>query len=133
MRPNNYETTNKRIIIENIKKLNKKFTTKDLYNIINENDEKVGMTTIYRELEYLLKCNQIIKLNTNDTTALYQFVKHCDNENCILLNCTKCNQIHHIDCDMVSKLNKHIKNEHDFEVNNKNLIINGICTKCKEK
>ena len=133
MRPSNYETTNKRIIIDTIKKLNKKFTIKEIYNIINASEEKVGMTTIYREIDYLIKNEQIIKMNTNDNTTVYQYIDVCDNGNCILLNCIKCNQMHHIDCNMFNKLNKHIKSEHDFEISNKNFIINGLCNKCKEK
>lgn len=133
MRPSNYETTNKKLIVDTIKKIDKKFTVKDIYNLINKKEEKVGMTTIYRELDFLLKSSQIIKINTNDNTAVYQFIKHCDNGNCILLNCTLCNKIHHVDCNMLNKLNIHIKNEHHFKINNKNIVINGLCNNCMEE
>ena len=50
----NYNTRQKNIIKDSIKSINSEFTIKELKEYLDNNDIKVGLTTIYREIEALV-------------------------------------------------------------------------------
>ena len=125
----NYNTKQKEIVLDAIKHQKKEFNSKDIYLFLNK---KVGLTTIYRKIDVLLKENKIIKTTNVDNTTYYQYKEECCNENHFYLKCKKCGSLIHIDCDCINDLNMHIKNNHNFILDKENIIINGTCKKCSE-
>ena len=74
----NYNTKQKEIVLDAIKHQKKEFNSKDIYLFLNK---KVGLTTIYRKIDDLLKENKIIKITNVDNTTYYQYKEECCNEN----------------------------------------------------
>ena len=124
----NYETKQKETIIEAIKKKNKSFMVKDLYDTLNG---KVGLTTIYRLLQKLEDEGLITKEVGKDNKTKYEYLEKCEEENHFYLKCDKCGTLTHVDCDCINELSSHISKEHNFKLNKENIIIKGICSKCK--
>ena len=65
--------------------------------------------------------------------AVYQYVEqghHCDEH--LHLKCVKCGCIIHLECDFMREIAEHIKKDHGFELQCKNSIIYGMCSKCQE-
>ena len=124
----NYETKQKETIIEAIKKQNKSFMVKDLYDTLNG---KVGLTTIYRLLQKLEDEGLITKEVGKDNKTKYEYLEKCEEENHFYLKCDKCGTLTHVDCDCINELSSHISKEHNFKLNKENIIIKGICSKCK--
>ena len=106
-----YNTKQKDLILDLIKKKQTSFTIKDIYNELNK---KVGLTTIYRFIEKLEKDNLIIKEINEDNITYYQYLEKCEHNNHFYLKCEKCKNVIHIDCDCINELHNHIKNEHKF-------------------
>lgn len=127
MRSDNYTTKQKDLILDIIKKKNKEFTIKEIYN---ELDKKVGLTTIYRLVDKLVDNNTLNKYIGKDNTTYYQYLESCEHENHFYLKCTNCGEMIHIDCDCISELSNHIYNDHKFKLNREHIIINGTCEKC---
>ncbi len=123
----NYETKQKETIIEAIKKQNKSFMVKDLYDTLNG---KVGLTTIYRLLQKLEDEGLITKEVGKDNKTKYEYLEKCEEENHFYLKCDKCGTLTHVDCDCINELSSHISKEHNFKLNKENIIIKGICSKC---
>ena len=124
-----YNTKQKNIIIDIIKKQEKPFTIKDIYELLNS---KVGLTTIYRLVDKLVSENIVNKEIDKDNITYYQYLNECNEENHFYLKCESCGDLVHIDCDCIKELSSHILKEHDFSLNKKHIIIDGICSKCKE-
>ena len=124
----NYETKQKETIIEARKKQNKSFMVKDLYDTLNG---KVGLTTIYRLLQKLEDEGLITKEVGKDNKTKYEYLEKCEEENHFYLKCDKCGTLTHVDCDCINELSSHISKEHNFKLNKENIIIKGICSKCK--
>ena len=125
-----YNTKQKKILLEKIKSLNYDFMIKDLYKELNE---QVGLTTIYRFIDKLVEENQLRKYIGKDNNAYYQYLEECEKENHFYLKCDICNKRIHIDCDCITDLISHIGKKHQFLPNNKNIVIEGICKKCRKK
>ena len=126
-RNSNYNTKQKELIRDIIKKQNKEFTIKDIYDDIKGS---VGLTTVYRLVDKLVIDGVLNKTISSDNIAYYQYLEKCDNENHFYLRCDKCGDMIHVDCDCIEELSDHIKNEHKFRLNREKVIINGICNKC---
>ncbi len=125
-----YNTKQKEIILNTIKKQKHAFTVKDIYNEINT---KTGLTTIYRLVDKLVEEKQLNKFISDDNTTYYQYLEKCDQKNHFYLKCDKCKDIFHIDCDCINELSNHIINNHKFKLNKENIIIKGICDKCQKE
>lgn len=125
-----YKTSNKTLLMNYIKNIDKSFSVKDLYNIIKSNDINIGLTTIYRYLDELTNKKILKKYYDEKNTALYQYLNECEKTNHFYLKCNHCGELIHIDCDCILELHNHIYNEHKFITDDKNIIINGLCSKC---
>ena len=124
-----YSTKQKDLILNVIKLKKKQFTIKDIYNEL----EGVGLTTVYRLVDKLVEEKLINKTIDNDNTTYYEYLGKCDHDNHFYLKCENCKKLEHVDCDCINELYEHISKEHDFTINKENIIINGICKKCKER
>lgn len=131
MSRSNYQTTNKKKILDYIKKQDSSFTTKSLYQEMKKEKEDVGLTTIYRFLEELEKQEQIKKYYNSKNIAYYQYLDPCSHENHFYLKCSECGNLIHIDCDCIIDLEKHIQKKHHFKMDNKNIVITGYCSNCR--
>lgn len=125
-----YNTKQKEIIFEIIKKQKKEFTIKDIYN---ELKDKTGLTTIYRLVDKLVDDKILSKTISNDNITYYNYLGECREENHIYLKCDICGLMEHIDCEYIGDLYNHILIEHKFKTNKDHIIINGICSKCERE
>ena len=124
----NYNTKQKDEILDTIKKMDKAFLIKELYVKLNE---KVGLTTIYRFIDKMVENEELYKYIGEDNNTYYQYLEKCDCNNHFYLKCINCGNMIHVDCDCIKELSNHITKEHNFIPNKENIIINGICSKCK--
>lgn len=122
-----YNTKQKDIILEIIKKQKKEFTIKDIYELVKDD---TGLTTIYRLVDKLVSDGRL-KQSIKDNITYYQYLEECNNHNHFYLKCDKCGSIIHVDCDCINDLSDHILKEHNFKSNNDNIIINGLCNRCR--
>ena len=129
LRSESYKTKQKDLIINIIKNYNHEFTIKDIYN---ELKNEVGLTTIYRLVDKLIKDNVLNKYISKNNVTFYQCLEKCENENHFYLKCDKCGNLIHIDCDCINELSNHIIYEHKFKLNKECIIINGVCCKCSK-
>jgi Fur family ferric uptake transcriptional regulator len=130
MKRDNYNTLQKDLMLEKIKSINREFTIKELYELLGG---KVGLTTIYRFVDKLVKDNRLDKNIGSDNTCYYEYLEECDCSNHFYLKCEDCGCMIHIHCDCISELVSHISIDHNFIPNREHIIINGLCSNCKER
>lgn len=128
MERSHYHTKQKQLLLDIIQEFSCEFTVKELYQRTNG----VGLTTIYRYVESLEKEGKIKKM-INNGIVTYQYLEKCEKDNHFYLKCNHCGFMIHIDCDCINELSQHIENKHSFQINKEQLIIPGICKKCREK
>ena len=125
----NYNTKQKESLLEYIRTLNKDFDAKDIYEGMNK---EVGLTTIYRYLDSLVE-EHLLEKDTYNKKVKYRYLEECKCENHFYLKCRKCNRLFHIDCDCLNDLYEEIKNEHNFMIDHRNIVLSGLCSKCSEE
>ena len=124
-----YNTKQKDLVLKEVMN-HKEFTINEIYEKLNK---EVGLTTIYRKIDDLIKEGKINKSIGKDNIAHYQYLEECKEENHFYLKCEQCGDITHVDCDCIKELSEHIIGKHKFKLNKEKIIINGICEKCSKK
>lgn len=122
-----YNTKQKELILNIIKKQKSEFTVKDIHK---ELKDKTGLTTIYRVVDKLVEDKKIRKTISDNNITYYNYLGDCNCSNHIYLKCDKCGEMEHIDCECIKDLTNHIFVEHNFKTSNEHIIINGFCNKC---
>ncbi len=124
-----YNTKQKDLIMNIIKKKKNTFTVKDIYEEVKDS---TGLTTIYRMIDKLVLDGILTKNISSDNITYYQYLEKCNHNNHFYLKCEICGNMTHIDCDCITSLTNHIFKEHKFKPSKDHIIINGICKKCSK-
>lgn len=131
----NYSTRSREYIAEYLKNnSDRTVSASDIYYYLENNDMKINLATIYRNLDRMTSEGTIVKLKSADNEkSVYQFAgndSHCTHH--VHMQCTKCGKIIHLDCGFMNEISKHLSDHHDFTLECKNSVLYGICSDCKK-
>ena len=103
----------------------------EIANMLKNDGNKVGTTTVYRYLEKLQSEGVVRKYTADKDKARYSYAeKECREH--FHLKCTMCGAVLCADCDFMSELCGHISTDHGFAVSPSKTVLYGICSKCAE-
>ncbi len=99
----------------------------------------IGLTTVYRTLDLLVRMGLINKLDIGDGQSRYESTSGKKKEHHHHLICTDCGKI--IDysdfmeeeLDLVRKTEKNLAKKYNFTVKDHNIEFYGLCEKCQKK
>ena len=125
----NYKTQQRELIKEYLVSNKDKFiNVEDVLQYMKTKNQPVGETTIYRFLK-LLENENSVRTEIRDHTKYYQYISNeCATH--FHLKCKKCGKTIHLECNSFDNVNKHIREEHGFNLDHNNIIY-GMCNKCK--
>ena len=129
-----YETKQSRLVIEFLKSNNQKhFSAEDVYFSLVSSGEKIGRTTVYRQLDKLCENGKVRKFITGENDACcYQYNdEHCHNH--YHLKCSACGTLIHTECNFLDKLSAHIFSDHQFTIDGSKTVLYGICKTCAKE
>ena len=131
---NEYKTKQKEIIQNYLENHGENHVTIDeVLTHLRNNQISVGRTTIYRYMEKLTEAGTLRKYFLEEGMgACYQYIG--ENQEChshFHLKCIKCGILLHVKCDYLAGADKHILEEHGFEVDNTKTVFYGWCKTCK--
>ncbi len=126
-----YKTKQKELIERCIKECEREFTVKELFARLNKEDQTIGLTTVYRAVNGLVKNHALSKSVESDGVPHYRLAEKCEHSGHCLLKCESCGKLTHTDCDELNVLSKHFANKHHFEVDQKDITIYGTCEECR--
>ena len=102
----------------------------ELTEQLHREGARVGLTTVYRQLERLEQQGLVHKVVT-DQGARYQYCSGAHSgRDCFLLKCERCGRIEHLDCSHLGELYSHILAEHHFRINPRRTLLYGLCQRC---
>ena len=132
---NRYNTKQREKILSYLKEnKDSNITADEILKYFKNIGDNIGKATVYIYLNELVKQNIIKKYNLeNRNCRCFQYVeeKHCEEH--YHLKCEKCNKIIHLECDEIKEIQKHLQEEHKFEIDSRKTVLYGICDKCKQK
>lgn len=126
-----YKTKQKEAVINYLmQNMDKHITAEE---IVNKLKEKVGRTTVYRQLDSLVKENKVRKYVIEEgKSSCYQYIddNHCHDH--YHLKCDECGNVFHIDCEIIKQIENHLSNGHKFELNPFKTVLYGQCEQCRD-
>ena len=99
----------------------------DIYRVLIEQNEEVGVATIYRVLSQFEESGIVQKLNFENNQAVYEL---CGAEHHDHLVCVKCNKIIEFQDDVIEKHQIQIAKKHGFDLTDHSLYLYGLCEDC---
>ena len=97
--------------------------------------EKIGVATIYRQLDKLTGQGLVQKYVNDGAPACYQYVGE-DAKSCMQhfhLKCLGCGALIHLECEEMGRLSEHILREHGFRTDPTRSALYGTCAECLKK
>ena len=116
-------------VYEAIKGVNRHLSAEEVYLEVNKQEPKIGMATVYRNLNFLVENNLIVKLHVQDQQHLYDgnADKHYH------LQCQECLKYYDIPITYMEQLDSKIEALCQFEIEGHNLTFKGTCAECLNK
>ena len=135
-RPINYNTKQQGAILDYIVSLDgAHVTAAQIVLHFSQEAAQIGRTTIYRHLDKLTERGKLRRYITDGVSgACYQFVRGsemCDGH--LHLKCESCGELLHLECEALDELERHVFDEHAFQVNTYKTVLYGKCDGCLEK
>lgn len=127
-------TVQKRIVLLEIINANTHLSVNEIYDKIR--NKNIGLATLYRSLKLFNELDIIKQINI-DNVSYYEMKIFSGKPLHIHFKCSKCDGIIDIDNKDLNleyiKLNKKVEEENNLDVFDVNIMLIGVCSKCKCK
>jgi len=131
-----YSTKAREAILNHLKeKEGQHLTVKDVYDYFGAENNRIGKTTIYRQLDEFVK-EGIVKRCVVDGggATFFEYVGTRDDaSDNYHVKCESCGRLVHLQCKEVSELWNHLLEKHSFKMNPQMTVIYGQCGNCISK
>ncbi len=103
----------------------------DIYAMLREQGVEVGRTTVYRTLEAFVGEGLVSKATMPDGgESRYRLVEP-GHEEAGRLVCLDCGRVISIDCAAFQEFSRHVRSDHDFDVDLARTVLYGRCSACR--
>lgn len=132
-RPSNYITKQSAAVLAYLEsQKDSHMTAAQVVEHFEESDVLIGRTTIYRQLEKLVRGGKVRKYVIDGTSgACFQYIDEKENKaEHFHLKCENCGEVFHLYGEILPGVTKNIRNKYEFEVNVNKVIFYGKCSAC---
>ncbi len=127
--PNMRLTTQRQIILEELGKVTTHPTANEVYDMVRKRLPRIGLGTIYRNLELMAESGIILKLEVGGTQKRFDATV----ETHYHIRCTGCGRVDDIDIEVQEKINEIAAKSCDYKILGHHIEFSGICKNCSEK
>jgi len=127
---NGYNTKQGSLILSYLASLGDKYITAE--ELASGLAGKVGVTTVYRQLDKLERGGKVRKLIVDGIAgACYRYVGD-DRGGGLRLMCGGCGKLLGLDCDEIGRFEQHLIKSHQFRIDTAKTVLYGTCGHCAE-
>jgi len=120
-------TRSQQIVLELIQQLNQAISAQDIYTQLRQQEQNMGLATVYRSLE-VLKTQSLIKgITLPNGEAIYSLMPSDRHH----LNCLNCGSLIQIDSCPLHNLNTSLEQSYNFKIQYHTLEFFGLCSICE--
>jgi Fur family ferric uptake transcriptional regulator len=120
-------TTQRQVILEELKKLKTHPTAGELCQIVRERLPRISLGTVYRNLEILARQGMIQKLDLGGTEMRFDGTV----ENHYHLRCLNCGRVADVEMEVLGGLENRVTGQAGYEVFSHRLEFVGLCPDCR--
>jgi len=130
-------TKPRQAILDILSRTGKHFNADQIYKAASKISPTVGLATIYRNLELLVRIGLVWKFDTGNNKTMYEMAECREESHHHHLICKKCNST--IDYfgsidnekDFIRDREKKLSKKYNFKIENHCIDFYGLCNKCK--
>ena len=130
-------TVPREVILDLLSRTSKHMSAKEIYATLYKMYPDIGLTTVYRTLDLLVRAGFLNRFTSGDGQNRYEFKSEKKKEHHHHLICTKCGKI--IDYSdfvdeelkLVKKTEQILSKKYNFAIKEHNTEFLGLCEKCK--
>ena len=119
-------TTQRQIILEELGKVRSHPTANEVYDMVRKRLPRIGLGTIYRNLELMAESGIILKLEVGGTQKRFDATV----ETHYHIRCTSCGRVDDIDIEVQDNINEIAARSCDYKVLGHHIEFSGICEYC---
>ena len=106
-------------------------SAQEIFMKLRESDRPVGLATVYRAIASLKDGGFLQQLDLEDNQAYYQVAAKSSHSSHHLI-CTSCRKVMPLPSCPVSRLERQLSEEYDFQIERHVLDFYGVCAACRE-
>ena len=127
--PNMRLTTQRQIILEELGKVTSHPTANEVYDMVRKRLPRIGLGTVYRNLELLAENGIILKLEVGGTQKRFDATI----ESHYHIRCSVCGRVDDVDMEVQEEINETAAKSCDYKILGHHIEFSGICQECSEK
>jgi len=105
-------------------------SAEDVYKILLEMKEEVGLATIYRVLTQFEAVGLVIRHHFEGGSSMFELNEGYHHDHLV---CVKCGKIVEFVDNLIEERQREIAQQHGFEITDHCLYLYGICSSCKNQ
>ena len=127
--PNMRLTTQRQIILEELGKVTSHPTASEVYDMVRKRLPRIGLGTVYRNLELMAESGIILKLEVGGTQKRFDATV----ESHYHIRCSGCGRVDDIDIEVQEEINETAAKSCDYKILGHHIEFSGICQDCSVK
>ncbi len=125
-----YRTRQRELVLGCLRTNSERYLTVDeVWACVTRQGERVGRSTVYRNLEAMTQDATAIKVVAPGGEARYRL---CSADAAGQLVCVACHRALPLDCHMVGDFSHHVREHHGFKIIPARTVLYGLCEDCME-
>ena len=122
-------TTQRQILLEELAKAKNHPTACELYDMVRKRLPRIGLGTVYRNLELMADGGIILKLEVGGSQKRFD----AETEPHYHIRCSICSRVENIDIDVIHDLVEAAAKKTSYRIINHHVEFTGECPECRKK
>jgi Fur family transcriptional regulator, ferric uptake regulator len=122
-------TTQRQIILEELGKVTSHPTANEVYDMVRQRLPRIGLGTVYRNLELMAEGGLILKLEVGGTQKRFDATIDPHYH----IRCAQCEKVDDIEIPVQKHINDIATASSDYHILGHHIEFSGICKECSEK
>ncbi len=127
--PNMRLTAQRQVILEELGKVTSHPTANEVYDMVRRRLPRIGLGTVYRNLELMADVGVIIKLEVGGTQKRFDATV----EPHYHVRCTACGKVNDIEIAVQEQINEMAEKASNYKILGHHIEFSGVCTNCQEE
>lgn len=122
-------TTQRQVILEELAKVCSHPTANEVYDMVRRRLPRIGLGTVYRNLELMAEGGMILKLEVGGTQKRFDATTSPHYH----IRCRSCGRVDDIDMGVREEINTLAAQTCDYQIDSHHIEFSGLCGGCREE
>jgi len=119
-------TTQRQIILEELLKVSSHPTANEVYDMVRKRLPRIGLGTVYRNLELMAESGMILKLEVGGTQKRFDATTKPHYH----VRCTECGRVDDVDMPVQQEINESAAQASHYQILSHHIEFTGLCSDC---